>query len=66
MLTKGRNNARSDGSDAKERLLLGTADGEVVMLEGTDARSMFSTDNSLPVVSIVCYSKVGLSEWQWR
>ncbi|KAG1658747.1 hypothetical protein FOA52_000860 [Chlamydomonas sp. UWO 241] len=47
----------SDGSDAKERLLLGTTDGEVVMLEGTDARSMFSTDNSLPVVSITCYSK---------
>mmetsp|Transcript_36831 Transcript_36831/g.108610 ORF Transcript_36831/g.108610 Transcript_36831/m.108610 type:complete len:1386 (-) Transcript_36831:299-4456(-) len=47
----------SDGSDAKERLLLGTADGEVMLLEGTDARSVFSAENGLAVVSLVCYSK---------
>lgn len=46
-----------DPSDNKERLLLGTTDGEIVMLEGTDARAVFSTENGLPVASIACYSK---------
>ena len=46
-----------DPADNKERLLLGTSDGDVVMMEGTDARSVFSTENGLPISSIVCYSK---------
>ena len=47
----------SDPSDSKERLLLGTNDGEIIMMEGTDARSAFNADNGLAVTSIVCYSK---------
>ncbi|GFH16945.1 uncharacterized protein HaLaN_13468, partial [Haematococcus lacustris] len=47
-----------DVSDPKERLLLGTMDGEVLMLEnGTDARAVFNCDNGLAVHSLAAYSK---------
>eukprot|EP00798_Chlamydomonas_sp_ICE-L_P031287 gene31290-6433_t len=46
-----------DSGEAKERLLLGTSDGEIIMLEGTDARTSFSCGNGLSVESILTHSK---------
>ncbi|GLC59167.1 hypothetical protein PLESTB_001455600 [Pleodorina starrii] len=44
-------------NEQRERLLLGMADGEVLLLEGTDLKAAFSCDNGLPACSIATYSK---------
>mmetsp|Transcript_22834 Transcript_22834/g.63112 ORF Transcript_22834/g.63112 Transcript_22834/m.63112 type:complete len:1547 (+) Transcript_22834:150-4790(+) len=50
-----------DSNDLKEKLLLGTTEGEVLLLEhGTEFKNVFSCENTgggLVVQCIVCYSK---------
>lgn len=47
----------SNSERGGERQLLGTADGEVLLVEGTEARHSFACDNGKSVESIVTYSK---------
>ncbi|MEW5319195.1 MAG: hypothetical protein WDW38_010360 [Sanguina aurantia] len=43
--------------DSRERSLLGTSEGEVLMMESTELRAAFSCENGLGVESLACYSK---------
>lgn len=42
----------------KERILIGTDKGEVLVLEGTDIKATLTTDHNTSIESILTYAKV--------